>query len=433
MRTINISIPRFASAAVTFAAETLFLRADGTYPRRVQTVALDGNGTATIDLDTPDVGAAWYRVTLPDRSSYRISVAAGDPVDLHTLIDAEIILPSAASLLESRVQALETSGGGGGVTDHGALTGLSDDDHPQYALADGTRGAFATAADLSSKVDTTDPRLSDARTPTAHTHAIADTTGLQAALDGKANTTHSHAISDVTGLQAALDGKAAATHVHPEYAPRGPTVLWIEDDFVSGTTTSGTVGALGWSYTNGTLAVQSGGVSAHPGVVNRVTGGTAATNATMTLRSGTIGATQTAESFDATWVLRLASNDTDTAVRIGLTEAGTIANPPTNGMYIEKLYADTAWFAVCRAAGTETRTATGITIASTPWPRIRIRRVGASTIGFSIDGGTEITITTNIPASGIVLNPFVQIVNQTAVSKSIEIDYFSLYISGLAR
>lgn len=24
------------------------------------------------------------------------------------------------------------SGGGGGVTDHGALTGLSDDDHPQY-------------------------------------------------------------------------------------------------------------------------------------------------------------------------------------------------------------------------------------------------------------------------------------------------------------
>lgn len=26
-----------------------------------------------------------------------------------------------------------SSGGGGGVTDHGALTGLSDDDHPQYA------------------------------------------------------------------------------------------------------------------------------------------------------------------------------------------------------------------------------------------------------------------------------------------------------------
>ena len=32
-----------------------------------------------------------------------------------------------------------SSGGGGGVTDHGALTGLGDDDHTQYLLADGTR------------------------------------------------------------------------------------------------------------------------------------------------------------------------------------------------------------------------------------------------------------------------------------------------------
>lgn len=83
----------------------------------------------------------------------------------------------------------------------------------------------------------------------AVTLAIADTVGLQAALDGKANTTHTHAAADVTsgtfaaarlgsgaadtgaylrgdsswqvlnvsavsGLQAALDGKAATTHTH---------------------------------------------------------------------------------------------------------------------------------------------------------------------------------------------------------------------------
>jgi hypothetical protein len=34
-------------------------------------------------------------------------------------------------------------------------------------------------------VITTDPRLSDARTPTTHSHAVADVTGLQTALDGK--------------------------------------------------------------------------------------------------------------------------------------------------------------------------------------------------------------------------------------------------------
>lgn len=53
-----------------------------------------------------------------------------------------------------------------------------------------------------------------------HVHVIADTTGLQGALDAKAATghnhdatyaliAHAHAIADVTGLQAALDSKAA--------------------------------------------------------------------------------------------------------------------------------------------------------------------------------------------------------------------------------
>lgn len=40
--------------------------------------------------------------------------------------------------LETRVDDLEDNPGGGGVTDHGALTGLADDDHPQYL--NNTRG-----------------------------------------------------------------------------------------------------------------------------------------------------------------------------------------------------------------------------------------------------------------------------------------------------
>jgi hypothetical protein len=45
-----------------------------------------------------------------------------------------------------RFVASEAAGGGGGVSDHGGLTGLADDDHGLYALADGTRGDFATEA-----------------------------------------------------------------------------------------------------------------------------------------------------------------------------------------------------------------------------------------------------------------------------------------------
>lgn len=74
---------------------------------------------------------------------------------------------------------------------------------------------------------TNDPRLSDARTPLAHTHPTGEVTGLQAALDakqdtstaatdaelaaglaGKSNVGHGHAIADVTNLQSSLDGKA---------------------------------------------------------------------------------------------------------------------------------------------------------------------------------------------------------------------------------
>ena len=40
-----------------------------------------------------------------------------------------------------------------------------------------------------SGVSTTDPRLTDARTPTAHTHTVTNVTGLQDALDGKVSTT----------------------------------------------------------------------------------------------------------------------------------------------------------------------------------------------------------------------------------------------------
>lgn len=54
------------------------------------------------------------------------------------------------------------------------------------AAKDAPATGNATAAQV---VLGSDTRLSDARTPTAHTHAIAEVTGLQAALDGKLATT----------------------------------------------------------------------------------------------------------------------------------------------------------------------------------------------------------------------------------------------------
>jgi hypothetical protein len=82
-----------------------------------------------------------------------------------------------------------TAGGGGGVTDHAALTGRdAADQHPISAIT-----GLQTAL--------------DGKAESVHGHVITDVSGLQTALDGKAALTHGHAIADVSGLQAALDGK----------------------------------------------------------------------------------------------------------------------------------------------------------------------------------------------------------------------------------
>ena len=72
-----------------------------------------------------------------------------------------------------------------------------------------------TAPDPSRVIVTSDdPRLSDARPPSAHAHPVSDVGGLQAALDGKAATSHTHSTAQVTGLDSALAGKASTSHTH---------------------------------------------------------------------------------------------------------------------------------------------------------------------------------------------------------------------------
>ena len=44
-----------------------------------------------------------------------------------------------------------------GITDHGALSGLDDDDHAQYALADGSRGTFEVAGAVAAHEGAADP------------------------------------------------------------------------------------------------------------------------------------------------------------------------------------------------------------------------------------------------------------------------------------
>lgn len=113
--------------------------------------------------------------------------------------------------------------GSGGSVAWGAVTGVLAS---QTDLATALAGKAATVhthapADVTGiAVITTDARLSDARTPTAHVHPQADVTGLVAALAGKAASVHTHAPGDITGIAVITtdsrlsDARAPTAHSH---------------------------------------------------------------------------------------------------------------------------------------------------------------------------------------------------------------------------
>lgn len=90
--------------------------------------------------------------------------------------------------------------------------------HSQYALAADVTKQLAGKANVGSIPATTviQTVAASSGTTTTHTHAIADVTGLQSALDAKAASAHTHSQSDVTNLVSDLAGKAAASHTHAQ-------------------------------------------------------------------------------------------------------------------------------------------------------------------------------------------------------------------------
>ena len=108
------------------------------------------------------------------------------------------------------------------------------------ALA-GTSGTPGTGNEY---VTAQDSRLTDSRTPTAHTHsyaatshahAIADTTGLQAAIDGKAASSHTHADADLpAGI--ARDAEVTAAIATHAATPHGGSSAPVHADLAAGTT-----------------------------------------------------------------------------------------------------------------------------------------------------------------------------------------------------
>jgi hypothetical protein len=87
--------------------------------------------------DTPNEGRSIWNANDQELDGRVSDLEEGGATTLDGLTDVTIASPSDGEVLKFNGTAWvndtdETAEGGGGVTDHGALTGLSDDDHTQY-------------------------------------------------------------------------------------------------------------------------------------------------------------------------------------------------------------------------------------------------------------------------------------------------------------
>lgn len=202
--------------------------------------------------------------------------------------------------------------------------------------------------------------------------------------------------------------------------------LVLQDDFISGGTGGGNVGALGFNLSGGTTTVLASEAN-RPGLIRRDTSAVINTFTSISI-SSTSSAFDPAVVNSLTWITRLNTNDANTSVKIG-SQGSAFTIAPAAGEYFEKLAADTNWFCVTRQGGVETRTDSGVAV-NTSFNTFKYTN-NISSVEFRINGSVVCTHTTNLPTSFI--NPTVAIQNTAAAAKTIDIDYFEFSITSLSR
>ena len=204
-----------------------------------------------------------------------------------------------------------------------------------------------------------------------------------------------------------------------------PTVAQIiVDDFYPGSGETGEIGAINWSFTNGTIFANAPEAN-NPGIVGLRTSATANQVCSMYLGSN---ASATVIRFDQldhiTWLFKPTATNTDCAYQFGAMAAFT-ALTTTHGCWLERLSTDTNWFFVCANGSTQTRVDSGVAFAAS-WFKIKIRRHSSTDVRFSLNGAAEVAITTNIPDAADGLNVGNQRTGTTTTTRDVLLDFFSM-------
>lgn len=221
--------------------------------------------------------------------------------------------------------------------------------------------------------------------------------------------------------------------INPFFYNNPETTVDLVDEFIGQSIETGEIGQLGWSTGVGTIS-NPASVSGRPGIVKLSSG--AIINTIARIHLGDIVSLTVfdpADTFDFTFIIR-PTTSTLQEMRIGALPDFSAA-PPASGIFFEHDTAAgdfaTTWVCVTRNASTSTRTDSTITVTANTWYKFRIRRTSSTTIEFYIDGVLRGTHTTNVPTAA--QNIGFQVENLEAVTKTIDMDYFRMRVTGLSR
>ena len=205
-----------------------------------------------------------------------------------------------------------------------------------------------------------------------------------------------------------------------------PSDRILGDHFVIGDPNSGELGVLEWTY-SGTTARDV--TESRPGVVSQTTAATTFAQVHCYLGSATTTpmlATRDVDEF--VFVFKL-DTTADHAFRGGLLATiGSFGTQEAIFFESDPGLGHTSWrFTSCDSGGTYNRQDTGVAF-DTGWHTFRARRSGTTWYG-SIDGGSEVTLSTNLPSAGTGLNFGWALQTNTTAAKNVKCDYAGMYLS----
>lgn len=222
----------------------------------------------------------------------------------------------------------------------------------------------------------------------------------------------------------------------------GKSSLLLFDQFVSGTNSDGQIGSLGWRLggsSGGSGGYQACTSSGPIGLYRITTGTTAGFLEKLSLAPGgvvPIPCSSTAGPTGTTnWVFEFtaALNRTTTIeAYIGFSnDAGTTTYNPSRaaGFRYSTLSGDTSW----QAFATESSVTTTTSLTSSPDTNQHLFRIRSTAVGtylFSIDNGTEVSISTNLPGSlvGSGVAPHFTVFTQSTAAAFLNIDKFFAHL-----